>query len=164
MSNDSDKSRPDAEAEEKANRVTRHPFARSTYQGLVDQRIAEAEAQGQFRNLPGAGKPLNLDDDSNVPEEDRAAFRLLKNAGFAPPWIEFQKTIFEEQERLAVWLKRANERWPRCGPHERQRLRTDYEQKLRELARMIDNYNLTVPRGARQLPGLRMKEELARLG
>jgi hypothetical protein len=51
---------------------------------LIDQRIAEAQRNGEFDNLPGAGKPLDLDDDAHVPEEDRAAYRLLKNSGFVP--------------------------------------------------------------------------------
>lgn len=51
---------------------------------LIDQRIAEAQRNGEFDNLPGAGQPLDLDDDPHVPEEDRAAYRLLKNSGFMP--------------------------------------------------------------------------------
>jgi hypothetical protein len=61
-----------------------HPLQPSIM-SLVDLRIAEATAKGEFDNLPGAGKPLELDDDSHVPEEERAAYRLLKNSGFVPP-------------------------------------------------------------------------------
>jgi hypothetical protein len=52
---------------------------------LVERRIEAAIARGEFDNLPGAGKPLALDDDPLVPEELRVAYRLLKNAGYAPP-------------------------------------------------------------------------------
>ena len=55
---------------------------------IAEQRIAEAIENGDFDNLPGAGKPLELDDDSLVPEELRLAYRILKNAGFVPPEIE----------------------------------------------------------------------------
>ena len=61
-----------------------HPLQPSIM-SLVDLRIAEAAAKGEFDNLLGAGKPLELDDDSHVPEEERAAYRLLKNSGFVPP-------------------------------------------------------------------------------
>ena len=61
-----------------------HPLQPSVM-SLVDLRIAEATAKGEFENLPGAGRPLDLDDDSHVPEEERAAYRLLKNSGFVPP-------------------------------------------------------------------------------
>jgi hypothetical protein len=52
---------------------------------LVEQRIEAAIARGEFDNLPGAGRPLALDDDALVPPELRLAYRLLKNAGCVPP-------------------------------------------------------------------------------
>lgn len=54
---------------------------------LVESRIEEATASGDFDNLPGTGKPLDLDTDPLVPEELRAAYRVLKNAGFVPPEV-----------------------------------------------------------------------------
>lgn len=60
--------------------------------GLLDEwaerHIRDAQAKGEFDNLPGVGKPLELDDDSAVPEELRAGYRLLKNAGYLPPELE----------------------------------------------------------------------------
>src|SRR5215470_3074341 len=67
---------------------------------LVEQRISEAMARGDFDKLPGAGKPLELDDDSLVPEEERVAFRIMKNAGFVPPEVE----RLAEVERLLATL------------------------------------------------------------
>jgi hypothetical protein len=58
---------------------------------LVDQRIEAAIAAGELDNLPGAGKPLSLDDDALVPEELRVAYRILKNAGFLPPEVEARR-------------------------------------------------------------------------
>jgi len=54
---------------------------------IAERKIAEAIARGEFDNLPGAGKPLELDDDALVPEELRVANRILRNAGFVPPQI-----------------------------------------------------------------------------
>ena len=51
---------------------------------IAERRIAEAAANGELDNLPGAGKPLELDDDALVPEDLRMAHRILKNAGYAP--------------------------------------------------------------------------------
>jgi len=67
---------------------------------LVEQRISEAMARGDFDNLPGAGKPLQLDDDTLVPEEERVAFRIMKNAGYLPSEVE----RFAEVERLLATL------------------------------------------------------------
>ena len=55
---------------------------------IAERKIAEAIANGDFDDLPGSGKPLELDDDSLVPEELRLAYRILRNAGFVPPEIE----------------------------------------------------------------------------
>lgn len=60
----------------------------SVWTALAERRIAEAIARGDFDNLPGAGKPLALEDDPLVPEELRIAYRLLRNAGFLPPELE----------------------------------------------------------------------------
>jgi len=62
---------------------------------IAEQRIAEAIARGELENLPGAGRPLNLDDDALIPEDLRVAYRMLKNAGFVPPEIEVLRDIGE---------------------------------------------------------------------
>ena len=43
----------------------------------AERHIAEAQAKGEFDNLVGSGEPLILDDDSHVPPELRAGYRLL---------------------------------------------------------------------------------------
>ena len=58
---------------------------------VVEERIREAIRAGAFDDLPGAGKPLVLDDDRMVPEDVRMAYRILKNAGFVPPELETRK-------------------------------------------------------------------------
>jgi hypothetical protein len=49
---------------------------------MAERRIAEAVSRGELDGLPGAGRPLDLEDDALVPEEERMANRILKNAGF----------------------------------------------------------------------------------
>jgi hypothetical protein len=51
---------------------------------MAERKIAEAVSRGEFDALPGAGRPLDLEDDALVPEDERMANRILKNAGFAP--------------------------------------------------------------------------------
>ena len=55
---------------------------------LVEQRLEEAVSRGELANLPGEGRPLELDDEALVPKDLRAAYRILKNAGFVPPEVE----------------------------------------------------------------------------
>lgn len=54
------------------------------FERLAEERIREAIERGELDGLPGAGKPLVLDDDAFVPPEQRASYRVLKNAGFVP--------------------------------------------------------------------------------
>jgi hypothetical protein len=67
---------------------------------IAERRIREAQARGDFDNLPGVGLPLELDDDALVPEELRAAYRVLKNAGFLPPELEDHREIRDIEELL----------------------------------------------------------------
>jgi hypothetical protein len=56
----------------------------SAWDAIVEAKILEAQQAGAFDDLPGAGKPLDLTDDRLVPEDVRAAYRILRNAGFVP--------------------------------------------------------------------------------
>jgi hypothetical protein len=55
---------------------------------IAERRISEAIENGELDDLPGAGRPLELDDDSLIPEDLRVANRILKNAGVAPPEVK----------------------------------------------------------------------------
>lgn len=55
---------------------------------LVEQRLEEAVSRGELSNLPGEGRPLELDEDPLIPEDLRAAYHILKNAGFVPPEVQ----------------------------------------------------------------------------
>ncbi|MFK7966176.1 MAG: DUF1992 domain-containing protein [Burkholderiaceae bacterium] len=55
---------------------------------LVEKRIAAAQAEGAFNDLPGKGKPLDLTEEPLVPEEVRVGNRILRNAGVVPPEVE----------------------------------------------------------------------------
>lgn len=67
--------------------------------GLLDdwaeRHILEGQRNGDFSGLPGEGRPLLLDDDSHVPAELRAGYRLLKNAGYLPPELLLRKEAIE---------------------------------------------------------------------
>jgi hypothetical protein len=142
----------------------RRPPTHSTFESVIDQLLSKARSQGHFDNLEGKGRPLDREDDALVPEDARAAFRMLKNAGFAPAWIEARRSLEGERAELGAWLRRANERWPRLGGGERETLRAEYRGKLQALNSAILTHNLTCPESAGQIPGVRMDVELAKLG
>ena len=60
---------------------------------LAEQKIAEAVSRGELDDLPGQGRPLELDADRLIPEDLRVAYRILKNAGYVPPELEDVKEI-----------------------------------------------------------------------
>ena len=71
------------------------------FEKIVEERIRKAQLQGEFENLPGAGEPLDLEQDQAVPEDLRLAYKILKNAGCLPPEIELKKEIRQTEDLLA---------------------------------------------------------------
>ncbi len=63
------------------------------WEELAEKAIREAQERGEFDHLPGAGKPLSLEDETFVPPELRMAYTVLKNAGFVPPEVAEQREI-----------------------------------------------------------------------
>ncbi len=68
---------------------------------IAEEKIKEAIERGEFKNLPGSGKPLKFDEKFAVPEDLRLAFKILKNASCLPPEIELKKEIHTVEEMLA---------------------------------------------------------------
>lgn len=67
---------------------------------LAEQRIREALEKGELDDLPGMGRPLELDDDSMVPEHLRAGYRLLRNAGFIPQELQWRQELETVEDLL----------------------------------------------------------------
>lgn len=63
------------------------------FERIAEQRILDAIGRGELDNLPGAGAPLDLDDDALVPPEMRLAYRVLKNAGYVPEEVRLRREI-----------------------------------------------------------------------
>ena len=70
---------------------------------LAERRIEEAIARGEFDDLPGAGRPLDLDDeDPLLPEELRLAYPILKNAGCLPAEADESAERGKARKKLAL--------------------------------------------------------------
>ena len=68
---------------------------------LAEERIREAMDRGEFDDLPGRGEPLELENDSHLPEDLRIAYKILKNADCLPPELQLRKEIHTTQQLLA---------------------------------------------------------------
>jgi DnaJ family protein C protein 28 len=134
-------------------------------QALVEQRIQAAMANGEFDNLPGAGKPLPLNENPYLEPGQAWAFDLLKRNGFAPEWIERGKAIRRELEQArrrlcAAWEMRQGN--PAREPHWQAAVGR-FEETLHKLNRKIDVFNLIVPALSAQRERLQLARELQRV-
>ena len=68
-------------------------------ESAIEQIIREGMARGDFDNLRGKGKPLNLDDYFNTPEDVRMGFSILRSNEFVPEEVERLKEIAELREK-----------------------------------------------------------------
>ena len=73
------------------------PFSR-----VAERLIREAIARGEFDNLPGAGKPLSLEEYFSTPEDLRIAFSILKNANCAPVEVELLNEVSQLEHAIAA--------------------------------------------------------------
>jgi hypothetical protein len=85
--------------------------------------MLEAVSRGEFDDLPGAGRPLDLNDDPLVPQELRVAYRILKNAGYLPPEVgavnEMSSSSALSRRRAAtsqVHAPKLRRSWRYCVP------------------------------------------------
>jgi hypothetical protein len=70
------------------------------FQKIIEKRIKEAQEKGEFDNLPGVGEPLEIEDDSHIPEDLRLAYKVLKNADCVPPELELKREIRQMEDML----------------------------------------------------------------
>ncbi len=141
------------------------------WESLIDQKIREAMERGEFDNLSGKGEPIDLSENPYEDPDWRTAHRLLRNAGFAPSWIEESKDIDAELEvartNLArVWIvlqnargiefeKSAEARWGKS-------LKA-FRAQAAQLNRRIAAWNLTIPAAGLQRKMIDGEREIARI-
>jgi hypothetical protein len=106
---------------------------------IADEKIRKAMEDGAFDQLPGFGKPLELDDLSHVPEELRAGYLMLKNAGYAGEDADLKKELMTIEDLL------------RCceDEKEKERLRQKRNEKLLRLDAVMKKRNESNSRALR---------------
>ena len=119
----------------------------------IDEQIRQAMQRGEFDDLPGKGKPLDL---SENPHEDpgwRMAYRILKDSGYTLPWIEtrrsieldFEKALKSLQQSWAWRKSAAGRRGLMYAEREWQQALQTFRAEIVHLNKRIRNYNLEVP-------------------
>ena len=78
---------------------------------FVEDQIKKAMAEGEFDNLPGKGKPIDLDGYFQTPEHLRICYSILKVGGFIPEEVQMLKDIeaLREQEANCSDVEQKNQ-------------------------------------------------------
>ena len=74
------------------------------FERIVEAMIKEAMERGEFDNLPGKGKPIDLTEYFEAPEDVRVANSVLKSAGMTSREVDLLKEIAELKQMLAALL------------------------------------------------------------
>ncbi|MED0973036.1 DUF1992 domain-containing protein [Bacillus paramycoides] len=110
-----------------------------TYEDHISSIVKRAEKTGAFNDLPGKGKPLNLDKDLSYNPE-KQLYRTLKNNHVLPRWIELSKEIDNLKEKqkeakdaeeaaklIQIINKKVSEHNLLCPPSaQKMRVKTDF--------------------------------------
>jgi hypothetical protein len=117
------------------------------FEHIAEQKIREAIEQGEFSNLPGAGKPLAVLDDHHV-GDDWAGLHMLRENGFLPEWLELRKQIYYDRAGVIsafdAWERAFNE-WGFREHIVVKQLGETYLRKVGEINAKIDLHNLRCP-------------------
>jgi hypothetical protein len=134
-----------------------NPFAPAR-EKLIDRQIREAQEAGAFDGLPHQGEPLPLVDDSAAGDW-ALAYRMLKGASFAPPWIETDKEIRELLARRDAILERA----PRSSAIGHKRDEKELREVVQAANRAVFRLNHEAPTARQHRRPLDLDVELAAL-
>ncbi|HET6872493.1 MAG TPA: DnaJ family domain-containing protein [Sporolactobacillaceae bacterium] len=100
---------------------------------IAEDKIKTAIKKGELDNLPGKGKPLQLDDLAGVPEDLRMGYRLLKNAGF-----------FDEEAKLGRDIMHLTESLKSItNPEDQKRIRDEISEKRTRFEKVMDERKLS---------------------
>lgn len=127
----------------------------------AEGQIESALRRGEFNNLPGAGKPLQLD--SNPFTKDTAlATDLLKKNGFSSPVLQEKREIETavskaEKKLLLIWqlydgTEKSRAKW--------QAAKETFSEEITKINKRILTFNLKAPSVQLHIPSVRVNERI----
>ncbi|XP_020599983.1 dnaJ homolog subfamily C member 28-like [Phalaenopsis equestris] len=129
---------------------------------VVEQRIWHSMEEGHFENLPGKGKPLNLNTNPHADPAEDTLYRILSRNGCAPEWVELNKEI---RSNIAEWRSALKKAWTEKSDeegHQWLQITENLKARMKDINGKVLRYNLMVPFG-RQMFGLKWEKEMGRL-
>lgn len=148
---------------------------RQDWSNLIEDLIEDGRQQGMFDDLPGKGKPLNLNKNP-FGRESELAHNLLKRNDLAPAWITNRSRIIEQIEGLRSDMQRnwtRHEQAYRYAQAEGNRgaLKISWDDaclawqsQINDLNKEIDGFNLKRPSNNLEIFKLNLEDELSRVG
>jgi len=148
------------------NRIDEHGVRHTahSWESLVERQIREAMDEGKFADLPHQGEPLPKDDDAFAGDW-AMAYRMLKNAGAAPPWIEADKEVRALLDRRDVLLGRVASASGSAPPSAMARSRdhAELERLVIAINAAIARLNAEAPTYRQQRAPMSLDDDRARL-
>jgi DnaJ family protein C protein 28 len=132
---------------------------------IVEEKIQRAIEEGAFDDLPGKGRPLNLDEAPFEDPDMRLAHHLLRSSGYTLPWIAERKEIENDIQGARSHLARSWQWYRAAGASdwaqgEWQRALDAFRRQVEVINVRIRNYNLVVPVSAAQRQLLDVEREV----
>jgi DnaJ family protein C protein 28 len=158
----------------------RKPKNPGDWESWIDHQIRQAQERGELDDLPGKGQPLDLTPNPYALDRE-LAFKVLKDAGYAPEWIELDKAIRGKLEMVRATLARRWEwhnarlaeladRPDRWAVAEKERVRdgwrratATFEKEVATINGKIADLNLKVPSSRFQRSRIDAAREIARV-
>ncbi|CAL7947141.1 unnamed protein product [Xylocopa violacea] len=133
---------------------------------LVEDLIQEAMNKGEFKDLPGMGKPLKENTNTRNPYVDFVTYKLnevLIENGFTPEWIQLSKEIREETQDLRKRLTDARNNigdLPLSVKDEAawKNIVENLRSTTKQINNKIDKYNLLVPILQKQMLHVKLED------
>lgn len=138
----------------------------------IEEIIRQAIEEGEFDDLPGKGKPLQIEQNPHQDPDWRAAHHILKSSEFTLPWIESLREIETNLQQARDRLSRA---WSwRQDQHDHKfqtefvesewmKASENFQERIASINNQIRAYNLEVPDDRFQLPLVNVDQEIEKV-
>ncbi|MEM6281864.1 MAG: DnaJ family domain-containing protein [Chloroflexota bacterium] len=155
-------------------------MADDMYLSPIEQAIRQAMRDGLFDNLPGEGKPLNLNgsDDPNTPDDMRLAYKIMKDNDVVPDWMMLSELLDQQKKKIHYELRRGlrayngaihdAERDGDLGRRHRanqtwERLLSTFHEVIEHYNRNVLTYNIKAPSMVAKRPYMNLEHEVKRM-
>lgn len=142
------------------------------YEQLVESQLQDAIARGVFDNLPGVGKPLDLDESARLLAGDNwLGNKILRDNQLLPEWLGIAREVEDLQRRVdaldvqhaeLVALVSRTQDWGHAAPA-LDRAVARFEAAARQLRARQDELNVKAPGHRTERPAIWVEFHLQRL-